>query len=35
MEEKVTFTKETKSTGVEKCPTTLHENRSKGRPEIP
>ncbi|KRY46182.1 hypothetical protein T03_13469 [Trichinella britovi] len=32
MEEKVTFTKETKSTGVEKCPTTLHENRSKGRP---
>ncbi|XP_003370011.1 Pao retrotransposon peptidase superfamily [Trichinella spiralis] len=32
IEEKVTFTKGTKFTSVEKCPTTLHENRSKGRP---
>ncbi|KRZ85335.1 hypothetical protein T08_6225 [Trichinella sp. T8] len=26
IEKKATFTKGTKSTGVEKCPTTLHEN---------
>ncbi|KRX69991.1 hypothetical protein T06_11252 [Trichinella sp. T6] len=32
IEKKVTFTKGTKSTGVEKCPTTLHENKYKGRP---
>ncbi|KRZ41524.1 hypothetical protein T4C_8505 [Trichinella pseudospiralis] len=32
IEEKVTFTKGTKFTSVEKCATTLHENRSKGRP---
>ncbi|KRX72053.1 hypothetical protein T06_11915 [Trichinella sp. T6] len=34
IEEKVTFTKGTKSTGVEKCPTTFHENRAKERPEF-
>ncbi|KRX73978.1 hypothetical protein T06_9924 [Trichinella sp. T6] len=32
IEKKVTFTKGTKSTGAEKCPTTLYENKYKGRP---